>query len=145
MKSSLNRAHRSILLIVLSLAIWGCSSEFSGFVDISSERLEKMIAEGVAVIDIRRRDEWRQTGIIEGSHTLTLFDQTGKVVDDFFPRITQLVKKDQPVVIICRTGNRSRTASHALAQQFGYTQVYNVDRGISDWIAKGKAVKRYRS
>ena len=49
---------------------------------------------------------------------------------------------DQPVYVICRTGNRSQTASETLVG-LGYTQVYNVDGGITAWLDAGLPVETY--
>ena len=43
-------------------------------------------------------------------------------------------------MLICRTGNRTRAASEYLAKSLGYTNVYNVDRGITGWISERRDV-----
>ncbi|HMN31581.1 MAG TPA: rhodanese-like domain-containing protein, partial [Caldilineaceae bacterium] len=49
------------------------------------------------------------------------------------------VPKNEPVVIYCRSGNRSRTASDLLARA-GYTQLYDLG-GILQWQAQGLPVQ----
>jgi rhodanese-related sulfurtransferase len=44
--------------------------------------------------------------------------------------------------VICRSGNRSRTGSDILVG-LGYTQVYNVDGGITAWLDAGLPVETY--
>ena len=44
--------------------------------------------------------------------------------------------------MICRTGNRSQTASEILVG-LGFTQVYNVDGGITAWVDSGLPVEAY--
>jgi rhodanese-related sulfurtransferase len=44
------------------------------------------------------------------------------------------IPKNQPVIIYCRSGNRSRTASQQLARA-GYTQLYDLG-GILQWQAQ---------
>jgi rhodanese-related sulfurtransferase len=44
--------------------------------------------------------------------------------------------------VICRTGNRSQTASEILVG-LGYKQVYNVDGGITAWLDAGLPVEAY--
>ena len=51
-------------------------------------------------------------------------------VDDLANRLSQ-VPKDVPVVIYCRSGNRSAIASNILAEA-GYTQIYDLG-GIIEW------------
>ncbi|MDP2030430.1 MAG: hypothetical protein Q8K12_12395 [Thiobacillus sp.] len=42
------------------------------------------------------------------------------------PRFTAEVGKDDPVILICRTGNRTDKQARVLMEEQGYTQVYNV-------------------
>jgi rhodanese-related sulfurtransferase len=41
-----------------------------------------------------------------------------------------------------RTGNRTGTLARLLVEQLGYTQVYNVRNGITEWIRESNPVKR---
>ena len=91
--------------------------------------LQRLRAEGVAVIDVRRPEEWRKTGVIEGSHLLTFFDKKGRYdLDEWLPAFSAIAESDQPVALICRSGNRSGKVARMLDEQFGYRQVYNVQR-----------------
>ncbi len=115
-----------------------------GYSNIDNAYLKELIAKGVTVIDIRRQEEWQQTGIVEGSKTITFFDRTGRINPNFVPEFTAIVKPDQPVALICRTGNRTQAASQAIAQQLGYKNVMNVSRGITGWIAEKRPVVKYQ-
>jgi rhodanese-related sulfurtransferase len=112
------------------------------FSELDNRGLAEMIAKGVKVVDIRRPEEWRQTGVVEGSHLLTAFDQFGRVVQSFPAAFQDLVAKDEPVVLICRTGSRTATLARALAEQLHYQKLYNVTDGITRWIAEGQVVSR---
>jgi rhodanese-related sulfurtransferase len=112
------------------------------FAELDNVRLKELMDEGVTVIDVRRPDEWRETGVVEGSHLLTAFDDRGDFVRSFPADLQNLVKQDEPVVIICRVGNRTGLLARAMAQQAGYTKVYNVTDGITAWIAEGRPVKK---
>jgi rhodanese-related sulfurtransferase len=98
----------------------------------------------VPLFDIRRQDEWRQTGVIEGSQLLTFVDGGGRVTPDFLERFGNVAARDDPVILICRTGNRTSTLARHLVEQLGYTRVYNVRDGITRWIDEGHAVARVR-
>ena len=76
-----------------------------------------------------------------GSHPITLFGRDGAVAPDFLAKLQKVAPLDKPVVLICRTGNRTRAGSEMLTQ-VGYKQVYNVTKGIMGWIQEGKAVVR---
>jgi rhodanese-related sulfurtransferase len=112
------------------------------FSELDNRGLAAMIAKGVKVVDIRRPEEWHQTGVVAGSHLITAFDQYGRVVPGFPAEFQGLVAKDEPVVLICRTGSRTATLARALAEQLHYQKVYNVTDGITRWIAEGQMVNR---
>jgi len=114
-----------------------------GYSNIDNAKLQELLNQGVTLVDIRLEDEWKQTGIVKGSKTLTFFDRTGRINPNFVPEFTKLVKKDQPVALICRTGNRSQAASGAIAQQLGYKKVMNVTHGIVGWISEKRPVVPY--
>jgi rhodanese-related sulfurtransferase len=115
-----------------------------GYSNINNVQLEQLIKKGVTLVDIRRQEEWQQTGIVEGAHPITFFTRTGRVNPEFMAQFTALVTPDQPVALICRTGNRTRAASKAIAQQLGYKTVYNVTRGITGWIGERRPVVAYK-
>lgn len=114
-----------------------------GYSNTDNAQLEKLLKEGVTLVDIRREEEWLQTGIVKGANTITFFTKTGRINPNFMAEFTALVKPEQPVALICRTGNRTRAASKAIAQQLGYKKVYNVTRGITGWIAEKRPVATY--
>mgnify|MGYP002335676370 CR=1 FL=1 len=113
-----------------------------GYNNLDNEQLKIMLAQGVPIYDIRRAEEWRQTGVVEGSRLLTFVDATGRVKPDFLARFTSAAGKNDPVILICRTGNRTSTLARHLVEQMGYTQVYNVFNGIFGWISDGQPVTR---
>ncbi len=115
-----------------------------GYSDIDNHLLRSMMDQGVAVVDIRLEAEWRETGLVEGATPLTFFQADGQINPQFVPEFTALVGPEQPVVLICRTGNRTQAASRAIAQQLGYKQVFNVKHGIVGWIADKRPVTPYQ-
>jgi len=110
-------------------------------IDIDNSELERLMKSGVPVIDIRTTPEWRETGIIGGSRLLTFFDEQGQVdTAAWLEKLKPIAKPNQPVIIICRSGNRSKAASQFLSQQAAYSRVYNVKSGIKGWLGNGGAV-----
>ncbi|VAW62397.1 hypothetical protein MNBD_GAMMA09-3602 [hydrothermal vent metagenome] len=102
--------------------------------NLDNAQLKDMLSQGVPVYDVRRPEEWRQTGVIKGSKLLTFVDARGNVLNDFMPRFTSKIDRNTPVILICRSGNRSGTLAKHLVEQMGYTQVYNVRNGINQWL-----------
>ncbi|WGZ96261.1 MAG: rhodanese-like domain-containing protein [Candidatus Thiothrix putei] len=109
--------------------------------NVSNAELQTLLDQKVTLVDIRLPEEWQQTGIVAGSHPITLFQKDGSVAADFLAKIQKVAPTDKPVALICRTGNRTRAGADMLAQ-VGYKQVYNVTNGIMGWIKEGKAVVR---
>ncbi|MCK5809749.1 MAG: rhodanese-like domain-containing protein [Cocleimonas sp.] len=115
-----------------------------GYSNINNAQLEQLMKKGVTLVDIRRQEEWQQTGIVKGANAITFFTRTGRINPNFMSEFKALVKPNQPVALICRTGNRTRAASQAIAQQLGYKKVYNVTHGITGWIGQKRPVVPYQ-
>ena len=124
------------LLLVILLS--GCSEP--PYVNLDNNQLKTMLEQNVPIYDIRRPDEWHQTGVIEGSRLLTFVDASGRVLPDFLNQFTNAVGKDDPVILICRTGNRTSILARHLVEQMGYSNVFNVRNGINHWIGEKRPV-----
>ena len=114
-----------------------------GYSNINNAKLQELVDQGVLLVDIRREEEWKQTGIVKDSRTITFFDRAGNVSKDFVPQFTAVAKPNQAIMLICRTGNRTKAASEALVKQLGYKNVMNVTKGIMGWIAEKRPVIKY--
>ncbi len=92
---------------------------------------DQFISPGAAhlLIDVRTPEEFA-SGHIQGAINIP--------VDALAGRLSE-VPASQPVVVYCRSGNRSATASQILAQA-GYSRVYDLG-GIIDWTAQGFPVE----
>ena len=100
---------------------------------------------GVIIIDIRRPEEWASTGIIAGSHTITAFKKNGQLHPDFQSKFTSLVtSKNTPVLLYCRTGNRTGVIGNALVRQLSYSQVTHLKDGIVGWKKDGEPTSPYK-
>ena len=110
--------------------------------NIDSVALKNLLAIRARIIDIRRQDEWNKTGVIEGSQKLTAFDSLGKFVRTFPDDLGKIVGKNEAVILICRTGNRSSVIANMLVEQAGYSKVYNLTGGIGKWIKDGNSVRK---
>ena len=131
---------RLIILFLLLLPLNVLAT--TPYTNIDSLELKNLQAQGIPVYDIRRAEEWAQTGVVAGSHMLTFVDATGRLMPDFVEKFTREVGKNEPVILICRTGNRTDVLARALVEQLGYTKIYNVKNGIIRWISDGLPVTR---
>jgi rhodanese-related sulfurtransferase len=125
---------------LLLAALSGCTEP--PYNNLDNEQLKTLLEQGAPIYDIRRPEEWHQTGVIANSQLLTFTDESGRVLPDFMQRFTSSVGKDEPVALICRTGSRTSTLARYLVEQMGYTQVYNVRDGITRWIRDDLPVTR---
>ena len=114
-------------------------------VDAKPADLKAAQKKGAVVIDIRRAEEWAETGIIKGAHTITAFTQSGQLHPEFQTKFTAIVTTpDTPVMLYCRTGNRTGIIGNALVSQFGYRDVTHLSDGIVGWTAGGAPVVPFK-
>ena len=105
----------------------------------TAEDLLKAQSDGVVVIDIRREEEWQETGVIAGAETLTAFEASGQVQPGFLDGFQALAPSpDTPVMLYCRTGNRTTSLGNALIDQLGFSDVSHLSTGIEGWMADGR-------
>ena len=112
---------------------------------IDNATLTRLMGQGVPLIDIRTEGEWRSGGLIAGSHPLTFFDERGQANPaQWLAQARKIATPDQPLILVCRSGNRTREASRFLSEQAGYRTVYHLGKGISGWVSEGRAVSPWR-
>ncbi|MCB1775322.1 MAG: sulfurtransferase [Gammaproteobacteria bacterium] len=131
---------RFLLVVVLAVLLAGCAEP--PYTNVNNQGLESLLSQGVPLYDVRRPDEWRQTGVVEGSRQLTFVDAAGRLQPGFLDTLTREVGPDEPLVLICRTGNRTDVLARHLVEKMGYSRVYNVRDGITRWIGDGRPVSR---
>jgi rhodanese-related sulfurtransferase len=108
-------------------------------IGITPDELETLKVQGVPVVDVRTPEEWRKTGLIEGSKPLTFFDSKGAYdAADWLRRFKAIVPDvARPVVLVCRSGNRTAMVGKMLTQELGYERVYHLEKGLQVWSAEG--------
>lgn len=120
---------------VFLFGLMACSSKPKDkFVNLSTDDFEKLIEnDNVQRLDVRTVAEYSE-GHIPGSINLNVLD------DQFSAMTDSVLDKSQPVAVYCRSGKRSRNAARLLTKK-GYT-VYNLDKGILNWIELGKDIEK---
>jgi hypothetical protein len=63
---------RIFTLALLVLALSGCAKP--PYNNLDNEQLQSMLEQGTPIYDIRRPDEWHQTGVIADSQLMTFVD-----------------------------------------------------------------------
>lgn len=116
-----------LVLTALLLMLTGCGGKESdsSYQQITQEKAKEMIdTQEVIILDVREQDEY-DSGHIPGAVLLPV----GTIDEDTAAAV--IPEKDTSVLIYCRSGNRSKTASSTLAD-LGYTNVYEFG-GINTW------------
>ena len=120
-----------LLFIIFFLII---RSGIADVIDINNYQIKKLININTPIIDIRTRPEWYQTGVIPNSLLLTFFDKNGKYnFQNWYNKLIKITKKDQPIILICRSGRRTKIVAEMMNKKLNYT-VYNAKHGIKSWI-----------
>ena len=122
---------RILPLFLLLLLLTGCGgtasndSSDSSYQQISQEEAKDMMdSQDIIILDVREQDEY-DSGHIPGAVLLPVGTIDEETAAEVIP------EKDSTVLVYCRSGNRSKTASSALVK-LGYTNIYEFS-GINTW------------
>lgn len=111
------------VLALMAIFIFVLTSEKDEITRIDVETLQnKLENEEITLLDVRESFEY-DGGHIEGAVNAPLSSLD----------VNQLsYPKDEPIYVICRSGNRSAQAASQL-QDAGYTKIYDVSGGMMAW------------
>ncbi len=116
-------------------------SLFAEIVEVNNDKIDKLIKVGVPLVDIRTEREWYETGVIDQSNLLTFFDKYGNSkVEEWITKFEKIAGRKDPVIIICRSGRRSRVVANYLVQKENYLTVYHATNGIKSWIESNNKI-----
>ena len=115
------------LISAMLLLFTGCGGTIveNTYQQITQKEAKNMMdTQDVIVLDVREQDEF-DAGHIPGAVLLPVGTITKATAASVIP------ETDSVVLVYCRSGNRSKTASKALAD-LGYTNIYEFG-GINTW------------
>ena len=115
------------LVAAILMVLTGCGGTTmeNTYQQISQEKAKEMIdTQEVLILDVREPDEF-DAGHIPGAVLLPVGTITKDTAAAMIPEL------DSVVLVYCRSGNRSKTASQTLAD-LGYTHIYEFG-GINTW------------
>ena len=125
----------TIFLMISSMSL------FAEIVEVNNDKIDKLIKVGVPLVDIRTEREWYETGVIDQSNLLTFFDKSGNSkVKEWITKFEKIAGRKDPVIIICRSGRRSRVVANYLVQKENYLTVYHATNGIKSWIESNNKI-----
>lgn len=127
------------------LSIHACSRD-SGPVLAAPDAYAQAQAGALTLIDVRRPEEWRQTGVAPGALRINMAHPQGDA--GFVRQVAAELggDKNAPIGLVCRAGNRTTHAQRML-REAGFTRVYNVKEGMAGssagpgWIKRGLPVE----
>jgi rhodanese-related sulfurtransferase len=94
------------------------------FINANPEEFEDAMIGEFFLLDVRTKEEYEQS-YIEGATLISVYE-----LQERLDEIKQ--HKDIPVLVYCRSGNRSIVASQVLIDE-GFEKVYNLNGGITAW------------
>ena len=129
---SMRKSRLFTALVAAALLMAGCSSSGSATPKLGIEEFAAKAAEpGVVLLDVRTPMEFEE-GHLENAINIDF--QSGT----FEEEISKL-DKETTYAVYCRSGNRSGQAAEVMAG-LGFTNIYDMDGGVIDWAAAGKAL-----
>lgn len=129
---------KALISMVLGVVLAGISTGAEEVADkdkpIKVEQAEEKIKAGDQLLDVRTKEEWDE-GHLKGAKLVTLSEE------GFAEKAKAVLDPKKPVVIYCRSGNRSATAAKLL-RDAGFTKVFDMAGGIFTWQRNGKPVEK---
>lgn len=120
------------LLLILTTCI-GFQVTMAEAKDLSHEELTELREKKIdsVLLDVRTPQEYA-AGYIKGAINVPHTDTS---------KILSTVKKDDTIILYCRSGRRAGIVADMLAKK-GYSNIYHLDGDIREWIAKGKPLEK---
>lgn len=98
--------------------------------EVTVDQAHELYEQGVFFLDVRTQEEWDQFHAPD-SILITL--------DQLEGRLNEL-PQDEPIVVVCRSGNRSQTGRDILLKN-GFEDVTSMAGGLTAWQAAGYPVE----
>ena len=129
---------KRILYVLSILFCVSCNNTKSQIIDdVNAEMFHQLIKEGDGIIiDVRTKKEFILGHIIDATNI-------DYYSEDFHDRLN-VVRKDVPIYIYCRSGGRSSAAANKM-EKLGFKKVYNLLGGIGSWESFGYEIAESKS
>ncbi len=112
-------------------------------IDINNKELSNLIEKKIKIIDVRTQNEWKSNGIIKGSFLRSLLNKNKKFIfEDWYKMFNNDFGRNKSIIFICASGIRSNYISHLVKNKNPDLIVYNLKKGINNWIRSGYKIER---
>jgi rhodanese-related sulfurtransferase len=99
--------------------------------EVDVEQADQQFTTGAQLVDVREKDEWDEAHI-PGTVHIPLGDLSRRAKE---------LDAARPVVAVCRSGNRSKTAVQIL-ERAGFREASSMAGGVIAWARAGKPLER---
>jgi rhodanese-related sulfurtransferase len=130
-----------ITLFLVFFTVFQCDAKVLNF---TPDELLAAQKQGTVIIDIRTPEEWQQTGTIPNAKRIMFFDEKRRPqINQFMAEFKKWVKsKEQPFVLVCRSGSRTGKVTTFLDQQLGYKNAAHLEHGMKLWLKENRKVEK---
>lgn len=111
-----------LFMFTLTIILVGCSQNDLSYETIDLDEVEAKVDEGYTILDVREINEF------EGGH---IPGAVNKPLSELQKENFSNIDKNEKYIVICRSGNRSVTASNILTDE-GFS-VVNTSDGMGSW------------
>lgn len=119
-----------LLVVAGALVLWQNEPEPVLAEEISTAEAYEKYQAGTFLVDVRTPEEWDEVRV--PGVPLVPLDELEERLDE--------IPQGEEIVVICRSGNRSKQAA-AILTEAGFTQVASMQGGIKEWQAAGYPVE----
>ena len=116
--------------MLLTIAMFGCKDDTQESVKVvTTDEMQTILElDDVQLIDVRTPEEYNE-GYIENAQNIDYYSPT-------FDEDIQKLDKSKPVILYCKSGNRSGKCAEIL-KEAGFEKIYDLEGGITEWKYKG--------
>ena len=112
--------------------------------NINPSEIKQLMEKNIPLIDVRREDEWKSTGVIDKSHLVTFFNKDGKYnFQKFMQEISEIKHIEKGLILFCRTGRRTTIIADAINKTGKHKSIYNT-KGVTAWSSEKNPLVKYQ-
>lgn len=116
--------------ILISFSIFFIS--FSSIAnELSAIDAAKEMSNNLIIIDVRNKEEWKETGIIPNSLLIQMLSAARTIRKEYISELLIALGEDKDIkaAIICHSGGRS-SATVELLKNEGFNNIFNISEGM---------------